>query len=106
MNTVRVLIVDDEKPGRERVRRLVSRDARLELAGVSGGGAEALEMVDDAVEAGRPVQLMFLDVQMPEVDGFAVVSTLVRRSRPETASRWPPGTASAGTRGSCACRPA
>ncbi len=34
MNTVRVLIVDDEKPGRERVRRLVSRDARLELVGV------------------------------------------------------------------------
>ena len=84
MNTVRVLIVDDEKPGRERVRRLVSRDARLELAGVAASGAEALEMVDDAIEAGRPVQLMFLDVQMPEVDGFAVVSTLVRRSQPET----------------------
>jgi two-component system, LytTR family, response regulator len=84
MNTIRVLIVDDEKPGRERVRRLVSRDARMELVGVCAGGAEALEAVEDAAEAGRPVQLMFLDVQMPEVDGFAVVSTLVRQSQPET----------------------
>jgi two-component system, LytTR family, response regulator len=84
MNTIRVLIVDDEKPGRERVRRLVSRDARMEVIGVSAGGAEALEAVEDAAEAGRPVQLMFLDVQMPEVDGFAVVSTLVRQSQPET----------------------
>jgi two-component system LytT family response regulator len=84
MSTVRVLIVDDEKPGRERVRRLVSRDDRVELVAVCASGAEALETVDDAAEAGRPVQLMFLDVQMPEVDGFAVVSTLVQRSQPET----------------------
>jgi two-component system LytT family response regulator len=83
MSTVRVLIVDDEKPGRERVRRLVSRDDRVELVAVCASGAEALEAVDDAAEAGRPVQLMFLDVQMPEVDGFAVVSTLVERSQPE-----------------------
>ena len=79
-----MLIVDDEKPGRERVRRLVARDPRVELAGVCSGGAEALDAVSDASEAGRPVQLMFLDVQMPEVDGFAVVSTLVRRSEPES----------------------
>ena len=83
MSTVRVLIVDDEKPGRERVRRLVSRDDRVELVALCASGAEALEAVDDAAEAGRPVQLMFLDVQMPEVDGFAVVSTLVERSQPE-----------------------
>jgi two-component system LytT family response regulator len=83
MSTIRVLIVDDEKPGRERVRRLVSRDDRVELVGVCASGAEALEAVDDAAEAGRPIQLMFLDVQMPEVDGFAVVSTLVERSQPE-----------------------
>lgn len=84
MNTIRVLIVDDEKPGRERVRRLASRDARLEIAAVCTGGAEALDALDEAADAGHPVQLMFLDVQMPEVDGFAVVSTLVQRSQPES----------------------
>ena len=84
MNTIRVLIVDDEKPGRERVRRLASRDPRVEVVGVCTGGAEALTAIAEAAESARPVQLMFLDVQMPEVDGFAVVSTLVRQSSPET----------------------
>ena len=83
MNNVRVLIVDDEKPGRERVRRLVTSDTRVELVGVCSGGAEALDAIDEAADSGRAVQLMFLDVQMPEVDGFAVVSTLVRRSQSE-----------------------
>jgi two-component system LytT family response regulator len=84
MTTIRVLIVDDEKPGRERVRRLVSRDARVELVAMCTGGTEALDAIDEAAEARRPVQLMFLDVQMPEVDGFAVVSTLLQRSSPES----------------------
>lgn len=83
MNVIRALVVDDEKPGRERVRRLVGRDTRVEVVGICGGGAEALEALDEAAQAGRPVQVMFLDVQMPEVDGFAVVGALLRRSSPE-----------------------
>ncbi len=83
MNVIRAVVVDDEKPGRERVRRLVARDSRVELVAVCGGGAAALEALAAAVESGRPAQLMFLDVQMPEVDGFAVVSTLLRRVSPE-----------------------
>ena len=83
MSAIRVLIVDDEKPGRERVRRLISRDPRVEVVGLCGGGADAIATIAEAAEASRPVQLLFLDVQMPEVDGFAVVSTLVRQSAPE-----------------------
>jgi len=83
MNTIRALIVDDEKPGRERLRRLLSRDARIELAGCCAGGVEALDLVRGAEEAGDPVRLMFLDVQMPEVDGFAVIAALVQRSAAE-----------------------
>lgn len=84
MNMIRVLIVDDEKPGRERLRRLVNRDDRLVLAGCCAGGAEALEVLRGAVGAGDPVHLMLLDVQMPEVDGFAVVSALVQQVQSET----------------------
>ncbi len=76
MTLIRALVVDDEKPGRERVRRLLSRDARIELAGCCGSGAEAIEHVREAARGGGPVHVMFLDVQMPEVDGFAVVSSL------------------------------
>ena len=80
MQTIRALIVDDEKPGRERLRRLLARDNRVELAGCCAGGAEALEIIRASAGDGTPVQLMFLDVQMPELDGFGVLSALVRDS--------------------------
>jgi two-component system, LytTR family, response regulator len=83
MNTIRALVVDDEKPGRERVRRLLTRDARVDLAACCAGGAEAIEAVRVAEEAGNPVQVMFLDVQMPEIDGFAVIKSLVQHVRSE-----------------------
>jgi two-component system LytT family response regulator len=76
MSTIRALAVDDEKPGRERLRRLLSRDARVELAGCCASGGEAVATVRDAAAAGRPIDVLFLDVQMPEVDGFAVLAAL------------------------------
>ena len=78
MSTVRALIVDDEKPARERLRRLLGRDPRVELAAVCSGGAEALARLHEAHTAGNPVRLLLLDVQMPEIDGFAVVASLAR----------------------------
>ena len=82
MRTARALIVDDEKPARERLRRLLTRDGRVELLDACAGGAEALEVLRAAAQAGTPVQLMFLDVQMPELDGFGVLAALVRDSPP------------------------
>jgi two-component system LytT family response regulator len=84
MNTVlRALIVDDEKPARERLRNLLKRDARIELVRCCAGGAEAVQAVSEAATAGHPVHVLFLDVQMPELDGFAVVSRLVQQSGSE-----------------------
>jgi two-component system, LytTR family, response regulator len=77
MNTVRVLVVDDEKPARDRLRHLLDRDSRVEVAGCCVGGADALRSVRQAARAGAPVQLLLLDVQMPEMDGFGVVSGLM-----------------------------
>jgi two-component system, LytTR family, response regulator len=76
---LRVLVADDEKPARERLRNLLKRQARVELVRCCAGGAEALAAVEDAERAGQPVHILFLDVQMPELDGFAVISALVRR---------------------------
>jgi two-component system LytT family response regulator len=79
MSTVRVLAVDDEKPARERLRRLLERDARVQLVGCSAGGAEAIRTMQECAAANDPVHVLFLDVQMPELDGFRVIETLVGR---------------------------
>ena len=83
MNTIRALVIDDEKPARERLRRLLSKDPRVQVAGCCAGGAQALEIVREAASEGDDIRLVFLDVQMPEVDGFAMASSLVRESRPQ-----------------------
>jgi two-component system LytT family response regulator len=77
MTAVRVLVVDDEKPARERVRRLLARDDRVTVAGCCAGGAEALDALRAAANRGEPVQVLCLDVQMPELDGFGVIARLV-----------------------------
>ncbi len=79
MTPIRALVVDDEKPARERVRRLLERDTRLDIVDVCAGGAEAIERVTALAQRGAPVHLLFLDVQMPELDGFGVAAALVDR---------------------------
>jgi two-component system, LytTR family, response regulator len=71
MRTVRVLIVDDEPLVRSGLRSFVANDARLELVGEAANGAEAVTLVRQLVP-----ELLLLDVQMPELDGFAVVQAL------------------------------
>jgi two-component system LytT family response regulator len=65
---LRVLIADDEPLARARIRRLLERDARVSIVDEARNGAEAVRLI----ERHRP-DLVFLDVQMPKTDGFAVV---------------------------------
>lgn len=68
---MRVLVVDDEAPARRKVERFLAEHADVELVGVAAGAAEgALRIRRD-----RP-DLVFLDVQMPGMDGFALVESL------------------------------
>jgi two-component system LytT family response regulator len=68
---LRALIVDDEPIARRRIRRLLRSVDAVEIAGECGDGRSALEAIDST----RP-DLVFLDVQMPELDGFDVVTQL------------------------------
>jgi two-component system LytT family response regulator len=74
---IRALIVDDEPLARERLRSLLERDGGVEVLGECGDGREALESIHRA----RP-DLVFLDIQMPELDGFGVLSGLDAGSIP------------------------
>ena len=65
---LRALVVDDEPLARRTLCELLDRERDVELVGVCGDGRSAME----AVRAGRP-DILFLDVQMPEVDGFGVL---------------------------------
>ena len=68
---IRTLIVDDEPLARERVRLLLADEPDVEILGACANGPEAI----DAIEAHRP-DLVFLDIQMPEVSGFDVLRAL------------------------------
>ncbi len=75
---MRVLIVDDEPLAREKIRAFVRDDPEVEVVGECTNGAEAVA----AVEVETP-DLLLLDVQMPEADGFAVLEALKSRHMPQ-----------------------
>lgn len=68
---VRVLIVDDEPPARARLRKLLDGEEGVDLLGECANGADAIV----AIERDAP-DLVFLDVQMPALDGFHVLEAL------------------------------
>lgn len=68
---IRALIVDDEPLAREWVRSAVAEDPELEVLGECGDGFEAAETIRRL----KP-DLVFLDVQMPGLDGFGVLEAL------------------------------
>jgi two-component system LytT family response regulator len=69
--TLRVVIVDDEPPARTRLRRFLKTHPDVELVSECGDGARAVQ----AIESMRP-DVVLLDVQMPELDGFEVLAAL------------------------------
>lgn len=74
--TFRALIVDDEPLARESIRVLLERDPEIEIAGECSGVDAAA-----AVARTRP-HIMFLDVQMPEIDGFDLLGQVGEHAVP------------------------
>ncbi|HZR25190.1 MAG TPA: response regulator [Vicinamibacterales bacterium] len=75
--SVRILIVDDETVARKRVRRLLAGEPDVTVVGDCADGAGAVR----AIATERP-DIVFLDVQMPELDGFEVVRSIPPAERP------------------------
>ncbi len=68
---IRALIIDDEPLARRKIRRMLARDPEVEILGDCANGREAIA----AISAQNP-DLVFLDVQMPEIDGFDVLESI------------------------------
>lgn len=67
----RAVVVDDEPEARQVVTTFLSEEPRVQVVGEAGNGPEAVALVRKE----RP-DLLFVDIQMPGMDGFAVVETL------------------------------
>jgi two-component system LytT family response regulator len=68
---IRAMVVDDEPLARSNLRVLLQDDSAIDLIGECGSGAEALTAIRE-----KNPDLLFLDIQMPECDGFDVLEML------------------------------
>ena len=75
---IRTLIVDHETLARRRIRRFLTAESDLEVVGECGDPQKAVEFIRE-----RGPDLVFLDVQMPGLDGFGVLESLPPRNLPE-----------------------
>ena len=74
---IRAVIVDDEELARRRIRTLLKTEPDVEVVAECADGQKAVE----AICSHKP-DLLFLDVQMPEVDGFSVLEAIHEAERP------------------------
>lgn len=75
---IRVLIVDDEPLARERIRDLLKDEPEIAEVDEAGNGFQAVEMIRT-----KNPDLVFLDVQMPRMDGFAVLKAVGAGKMPQ-----------------------
>ena len=76
---VRTLIVDDERMARKRIRTLLTADSDVDVVGECTNGRDAVATI-----AAEQPDLVFLDIQMPELDGFGVVHAVGVQRMPVT----------------------
>jgi two-component system response regulator AlgR len=74
---LRVLIVDDEPPARERLRSMLVEAGDCEIVGDAGNGEQALDLVDRLLP-----DIVLLDVRMPGIDGLEVARQLATLPEP------------------------
>ena len=78
MEKIRAIIVDDEPQAREGVALLAQVDAEVDVLATCSNGVEALEVIYE-----RRPQLVFLDIQMPQINGFEMLNSIKATRRPE-----------------------
>ena len=74
---IRALVVDDEPLAREMIREMLEDDSDVEIVAECANGREAIE----AIKSNQP-DVVFLDIQMPELGGFEVLESVERQAVP------------------------
>jgi two-component system, LytTR family, response regulator len=69
--TIRAVIVDDEPLARRRIRNLLAEAEDVDVLTECANGREAIQAIEES-----PPDLLFLDIQMPELDGFDVLQAI------------------------------
>ena len=75
---IKAVIADDELLARKFIRRILKQDPEIEIVGECSNGQEAVAMIRK-----QQPDVVFLDIQMPEMDGFKVLETLGLDHLPE-----------------------
>lgn len=77
MDKIKAIIVDDEAPALANLQLLLAKEEAIDLVATCSDGVMAI----DAIQEHQP-DLLFLDIQMPEVSGFDVIKAIPPASRP------------------------
>lgn len=75
---IRALIIDDELPAREKIRRFLEDETRIECCGEADNGADAIRLI----ESEKP-DLLFLDIQLSNMTGFDILEAIRDRHQPQ-----------------------
>jgi two-component system LytT family response regulator len=77
MNNINALIVDDEKPAREKIRTFLKEESFISSIFEAKNGVEAVEMIKQG-----KADIVFLDIQMPGMNGFEVIEKVGAENMP------------------------
>lgn len=81
-SVLHVLAVDDEEPALEELAYLLRRDPHVAEVRTANDGTEALLDIDRTLSAGRPLDAVFLDIGMPDLDGVSIARLISRFAEP------------------------
>ncbi len=74
---IKTIVVDDEPLACKRLEKLLNEDKEIELVSLCANGEEAIKQINE-----EQPDLVFLDIQMPEINGFDVLQNIDQEKAP------------------------